>query len=761
MRTNDLTKASNPRNSMIKTEKVRVNNQRYVYARDNGHLLFNEKAKVCDRYFRGDHWAAKTKADLEAEGRPALTINKVLPAVAAILGEQMNEVADIGFKPIRGGNMETSNALNQTFIHITNWNRLGEKEADVFEDGVITSRGYFDCRMNYEENIFGDVKITQLNPRNVVLDPDSEEYDPKSWKDVIVTKWLSIQDIEMFYGKGAADELRSMAYNENYLGYDFLDIRPDTFGGENTRFTEFGVEREVNEYRRVYRILERQYKKIAMQEHFVDLRTGEVRPISPGMPREKVQLIQQEFNVAIIKKRVEQIHWTVTCNDTLLHDSKSPYRSFTVVPFFPFFRHGQTIGLVENMIDPQNMYNKTRSQELHIVNTTANSGWQGEEGQLTNMTDEELEERGAETGLVLMRRAGSQPLEKITPNQVPTGLDRISQLLNNDLKEMSMVSDSMRGFDRADVAAKAIQAKQAQGSTNFTKVLHNLNKSRMILARNIMELMQDFMREERILQITKGVGNETEEVTINEVTPEGQIARDLSIGKYEVVVTSVPARETFEESQFQQAIQLRELGVEIPDTTIIAASHLPDKQELLEQMSNDGGPTEEEQALMDLEMQIKQLEAQKTEAETAKIRAETAISMIDAEQGPGGELEGQVMTVDDQIKMAEVKHNYEKDLATLELDKYEIDEKMRFAREELAVKRQEIRSKHVMELTKARTADKAVEQQGASDAGKQGTADRALDQKSENDAGKLKVENKKADKPTPKPAGAKPGAPKK
>lgn len=552
-----------------KTKLVRQQYQRYVYARDNGHLAYNNKARKCDAFFRGDQWRVEDKQRLRAERRPALTINKILPSVAAILGEQLNAVADIGFKSTKNGKEDTAEALNKSFIHLSNHNRLAEMEADIFEDGVITSRGYFDVRLNFDENIFGDIAISQLNPRNVILDPDSEEYDPKGWKDVTLSKWLSLQDIELMWGKDVAEELRTMRLNQNYLGYDFIDLRPDTFGGETQRFTEYGDIIDAPDYRRAYRILERQYKVIKMVDHLVDLRTGDFRPISPDMPREKVQFILEEYDVAVIRKRAEQIKWCVTCNDTLLMHEDSPYRDFTVVPYFPFFRHGSTIGMVENMLDPQEMYNKTRSQELHVINTTANSGWQLEEGQLSNMTDEELEERGAETGLVLVRQAGTAPLEKIQPNQVPTGLDRVSYISSEDLKELSMASDSMRGFDRADVAAKAIQAKQASGSTNFSKVLHNLNKSRMILARVTMNMMQDFYVEERVIQITGGVSQETEEMTINEVTPEGQIVRDMTVGKYDVVVTSVPARETHEESQFQQGVQLRELGVAIPDTTLI------------------------------------------------------------------------------------------------------------------------------------------------------------------------------------------------
>src|SRR6185437_781403 len=98
---------------------------------------------------------------------------------------------------------------------------------------------------------------------------------------------------------------------------------------------------------------------------------------------------------------------------------------FTQVPFFPYFRRGRTMGIVENLLDPQELLNKTSSQELHIVNTTANSGWKIKKGSLKNMDADEVEQRGAQTGVVF-ELDDVNDMEKIQPNQIPTGVERIT-----------------------------------------------------------------------------------------------------------------------------------------------------------------------------------------------------------------------------------------------------------------------------------------------------------------------------------------------
>jgi hypothetical protein len=97
------------------------------------------------------------------------------------------------------------------------------------------------------------------------------------------------------------------------------------------------------------------------------------------------------------------------------------------------------------------------------------------------MNIEDLEEVGAQSGLVLELEDIAHA-EKIQPNQTPQGLDRIGYKADENIKGISGVSDSMQGFDREDVAAKAISYKTQNGAKNLTKVLDNLERTDWILA---------------------------------------------------------------------------------------------------------------------------------------------------------------------------------------------------------------------------------------------------------------------------------------
>jgi hypothetical protein len=322
--------------------------------------------------------------------------------------------------------------------------------------------------------------------------------------------------------------------------------------------------------------------------------------------------------------------------------------------------------MVRNLISPQEQLNKISSQELHIVNTTANSGWIVESGSLTGMTADDLEEHGAETGLVLEFNRGSTPPGKIPPNQIPTGLDRIAQKASANIKQISGISDSMLGTDGAEVSGVAIQAKQNRGVLMIQVPLDNLKKTRQYLAEKVLNLVQRYYTEERVIQITDESDpfKPREPMAINQVTPEGQIINDLTLGEYDVIIATAPARDNFDEVQFAEAVELRKAGVPIPDDLIVEYSHLARKANIaqrIRQMQGTEPPTPEQAQLAQFEMESRirstQLEIAKLEAEVKNLESTAQLNMAKA-QGEAS---------DPQLKVAELQSKIQMKQEELEL----------------------------------------------------------------------------------------------
>jgi hypothetical protein len=687
---------------------------RYAFARDNGHSDFVEKADKCEAFFRGDQWDQADKARLRLQRRPALTINKIISTLANVMGEQIYNRSEIAYRPRNGAPETTAEILTKVLKYVSDNNQLDWKRSDMFADGCITSRGFLDMRIDFNESMQGDIVLENLNPKNVIIDPDAEEYDPDKWGEVFVTKWVTADDIAVLYSKEDAELLRNREQSFFPYGYDSIDASRDRFGHRlnpmyNGTYDESSVMRNI-------RVIERQYRKLDKQKHFVVPATGETRPVPETFDRDRIAWFVEKLGFAVTTKLVRRIRWCVVADNVRLHDDWSPYKHFTVIPYFPYFRHGTTIGLVENLLGPQELLNKVSSQELHVVNTTANSGWKARAGALTNMSTEELEQRGAETGLVVeVNGDPEKDLVKIQPNQVPQGLDRISYKAEEHIKGISGISDSMQGFDREDVAAKAIQEKKRSGATNLAKPLDSLVRTDYIIARNALDLVQEYFTEERILTITKDpVTNETEDVAINEISPTGEVLNDLTVGEYGVVVSSVPQRETLEDSQFEQAVAMKELGIAIPDKVLIENSRLRGKGDIIKQMEA-GANSPEAQAQRELAMRGQAAEVSKVEGEAAAKHADAELKkaktqgeLVDAQkeaatppEDNGAAAKQQQVEADIQLDERKFQHEMSMDERRLQ---HELQVKTMEAQQDAKLKEEQARTERAARIQQAATA---------------------------------------------------------
>lgn len=620
--------------TMAMTEAARENWHRYQYGKDRGHIEYTEQAAKCEGMYLGggEQWSREDKDILRTQGRPFYEFNEVKPSVNSAVGYQIQNRMDIAFKP-RGekGDLNTATILSKVAMQIADSCMLHWNETQMFADGLIEQRGYYDVRMNFDRNIKGDVSIAVLDPRDVVPDPDAKSYDPDKWADVIVSRWLTLDEIEQLFGKDA--RLKAEASNDD--GQDFGDtddeVRRSKFGRSDLAGLYDAWGNEQDGLRR-YRVLDRQKMVYEKTDCLVFPDSGDILVVDTLSQESVTDAISKG---AVPAKRMRhRVKWIVTTYSATLHDAYSPYEHYTVVPYFAYFRRGKTRGMVDDAIGPQEALNKAVSQNVHIVNTAANSGWIVEENSLTNMDTEELEEVGAKTGLVVEYQKGATPPRKIEPNQVPTGIDRLIDRATKALKDAT-VPEAMRGQLGQDASGIAIQSKQFAAQQQLAVPLDNLGYTRQLLARRILKLIQRYYDSYRVFRITETdpmTGKPQEKVLeINKYDPAtNSYLYDVTVGDYDVVITEQPMQVTFENSQFQQAIEMRREGVRIPDATVIRYSNLSDKHEILSNMEGSQPPAD---PTLEAKAALLQAQAGKVVAETRRTEAQAVNENVTALYG--------------------------------------------------------------------------------------------------------------------------------
>lgn len=608
---------------------------RYHEVRMRGHDDYMRHARRMEDYYLGGgrQWRPEDRQVLESEGRPCHEVNTILQSVNGTAGYQIANRVDVSYLP-KGGQAseETATLLSKVSKHAFDNTRYRYVETDAFMDGLIQQRGYIDLRMDYQDSVLGELKAIALDPLDCLPDPDAKSYDPDDWSDFRMTRWLTARDIEGLYGKDAADEVvaKSLSYaDQDNFGTElvsragFADMPPSYCMGQ-------GWYQATPEHRR-YRIIDQQ-TNVFQPTLTAVWPTGDMRVVE-GLARDKLAwLIDQ--GVAIVKRRMRRVQWDVCAPDVCLVSRISPYDHITVVPFFPYFRRGRTIGMVDNMVSPQDMLNKFISQYAVVVNGSANGGWQGESGVLTNMTDEQFTQDGAKSNIVLLRKQNSQPFQKIQPNPIPTGLDKMIEFAHRNLQTTSGYDEHLAGATQGDLSGRAIQSLQFASQQKIAVVLDNLSKTRHLVHSRGLELIQKFMGNERLIRITETDNYGIEKhvpLALNQIQADGTVLNDLTIGEYAVAIAEKPATVTFDNSDFEQMDTMRsKMKIPIPDAMVVRASTLENKSEVaaaLKEQANNANDNPEsdakvallgaQQRLADANAVAKSIEAQYSAIQTA------------------------------------------------------------------------------------------------------------------------------------------------
>jgi len=564
---------------------------RHAEIKTRGHDDFCRRARLNEDYYLGGglQWRELDRLELESEGRPVHEINDIMPAVNAAGGYQIANRMDIAYLPVGQGTDEMlAKVFSKYAKHCLDNTSYRDHESDVFMDGLIQQRGFFDIRMDYQTNTHGEIAMTSLDPMDVGVDPDATGYDPDTWSDVEISRWLTARQIEGLYGKEAAQLAAAHAHQCGYSGNRDVDITVPraSFGDPMGYFNGYGGYGAGISYRISgtlvrYLVIERQ--SFEMQNTLVaEYRTGDLR-VMDGLPREMIaEAITQGAYVS--KRRIKRVRWETVLPDAVLYNDIVPYENFSVVPYFPYFRRGRTRGLVDNAISPQDMTNKFVSQYAHVVNSSANGGWDVEEEQLINMTPEQLEQKGSQTGLVIVRKKGTPALTKIQPNAMPTGLEKMIEFGAQGIQRATGFNESMMGGGSSDMSGVAIQSRQFAAQQQLAIPLWRLSQTRRMVGDRVRKLIQRFMLDERTVRVTEidqfGVDRQTP-LTVNQVQPDGSILHDMTVGEYDIAITEQPMQVTFDNSQFEQIKSMRkDMGVAIPDSVVLRYSTLPDKAEI-------------------------------------------------------------------------------------------------------------------------------------------------------------------------------------
>jgi hypothetical protein len=310
-------------------------------------------------------------------------------------------------------------------------------------------------------------------------------------------------------------------------------------------------------------------------------------------------------------------------------------------------------------------------------------------------------------------------VDRLQPAQIPSGLDRLSYKAGEIMQEISLANDSMQGLNRSDESGKAIERKAASGSTSLSPIYASLDRTRKMVARNWLDLVQQFVTEERVFHITnKSKTSQSEQVPVNQPQPDGSWLNDLTVGEYSISVTNTQSRDSFDLYQYDILMQMKREGAPVPWSEVVnSLTILENKDEIVDLLKTQEGanpPSEDETKRKELENRMLEAQAADKEASAQVKQAQAQKSMAQAQnegQDNSGQIEMAKMQLDATFKERESQHKMDQAMQKAQLDgqvamqKLQMEtqlarEKLDFEQKKMQLELAFLQQKFTMELQK-------------------------------------------------------------
>ena len=523
------------------------------------------------RFYCGDQWEPADLEKLAREKRPALTINLVMPIINLLSGIQRQGRQDVSVVARKGGLKTLASVYTQLLRHCLDMTDADYEIADAFLDGVIGSKGWLQLDIDHTEDpINGDLAVRKVSPFSIREDPDAKEYDlNKSGKFVIHDEWMDKDTLTLNWPKIQMD-----------IQNGGLDINPASGDVVGDAPVSADASTRSNANLR-YRVRQCWWKQHTKRLILINTLTGAMKTVSPAQQELALAIANRGKHWVIKDWVVPVLNKTVTAGNLVLEDIEDPYRGAVRFPYYrfcPFWVDGYVMGVVQNMIGPQQEVNKRRSQALHNLNQTANSGFKVKK--ILNNYDRHLAKFGSTPGVVLDESKAGGKIERIEPATLSEGHIRASDMSADDMKEISGANPDLMGqyIENYAESGKAIELRQAQGMKVVEVLFDNFARTQKLLALGMVDMIRftDVYSDEEIRAI----------VAESDETIDTALLKSRKVGRYGITIESSSSSPTARYANFANILEIARMFPErVPAEAVIEHSDLADKEKLIDQLN--------------------------------------------------------------------------------------------------------------------------------------------------------------------------------
>lgn len=527
------------------------------------------------RFRAGDQWPEQIKKERQADQRPTLVINKILPSLRQVTNDQRQNRPSIKVHPVDdNADVETAKIYQGMIRHIEQDSGADVAYDTAFEGAAIGGFGWFRVYTEYVDPTAFDqqIKIGMIeDPFSVLFDPNAKMPDGSDANFAFIVDDISKDSFIAEYGES------KLATSSDWSTY--AQASADWIRKDAVRVAEY-------------------YYKEYKYAQVVQLSDGRVvekdflsKLFPEGLPPE-IQIANER------RAKIPVIKWCKINGCEILEKTEWPGLWIPVVPVYgdKFILNGKRIfeGIVRHAKDPQRMYNYWKSTETETITLAPKAPFIAAEGQIPKQYEAQWKQANKKSYAYLTYKPTDHAGTLVPPpsrNAFEPPVQAITQaglFASDDLKATTGLYDAALGNRSNETSGVAIQSRAAQAQTSNFHLIDNLTRSIRHAGRIVVDVIPKIYDTARAARI---IGEEGEEeiVRINqEFEHKGQLVHfKMGVGKYDVSVQTGPSFATKRQEAAQSMLDLAKSAPQVmqaaPDL-YVKALDIPNANEIAERL---------------------------------------------------------------------------------------------------------------------------------------------------------------------------------
>jgi len=507
----------------------------------------------------GEQWPAAIRRERELDGRPCLTINRLPAFIRQVVNDaRQNKPAIVVHPAGDGADPATAEVFNGLIRHIEQ-SSDAEVAYDTALDFAVTGGfGYFRINTRYASDDAFDQDLTVervANPFSIYGDPNGTAADSSDWNCAFVV-----------------DTLPKAAFEARWKGADAVDWSADSYAALNSPWLD-GERVMVAEH----------WRREAAQRAIVALSDGQVVEVAVY---EKQKAMFDALGVSVVGRPRQVASHKVTqrimTGAEVLETVEWAGRYIPIVPVYGEELHvdgrRRLRGLVRDAKDPQRMFNYWRTTSTELVALAPKTPFIGRKGAFE--TDSAKWATANTQSHAYIEYDGPEPPMRQEFASHPVGAAQQALSANDDMKAIMGLYDASLGAPSNETSGKAILMRQREGDVSTFHYIDNLNRAMRHAGRILLDLIPKVYSTPRVVRVL-GADGQASAVAVNQppapaapgatagpaapsTAPAGQAGElgeiekiyDLTVGKYDLTVTSGPSFTSRREEAANQMIEL-------------------------------------------------------------------------------------------------------------------------------------------------------------------------------------------------------------